>query len=112
MNLLDFKLRLFLFLQTLLENFEIFKLDRQACGEVLDYLLKTSASQQPFIQQLFTTVLQKHGCKDTSLWLQYISWVRRNNRDAGQLYWKALKTLDSSLAEEFNTKYTLSQLVH
>ena len=62
------------------------------------------------MRDVYTNVIGMYGQTDCDLWLKYIMWERRRkDGNVGQLYWKAMKMLDNNLAEEFNTKYTLSQ---
>ena len=48
--------------------------------------------------------LTAHGPEDHELWLQYAAFEQKHGRGAGQIYWRAIKTLNSP--EEFVAAYS------
>ena len=64
------------------------------------------------IDLLFDKMINLHGSDDVTVWLEYIE-VKKLMKDftgAGDCYWRAKKTLNPNLVEEFINRHTLSSL--
>ena len=64
------------------------------------------------IDQLFEKMISFYGNDDVNVWLEYIE-VKKLMKDftgAGECHWRAKKTLNPNLVEEFINRYTLSSL--
>ena len=64
------------------------------------------------IELLFEKMISLHGADEVNVWLEYIE-VKKLLKDftgVGDCYWRAKKTLNPSLVEEFINRYTVSSL--
>ena len=84
--------------------------------ELYLFCSKIEESQEPIneaeIDLLFENIISIHGSTSVEAWLEY-SRVKRavkNFPGAGECYWRAMKTLNPNLVEEFVSRYTLSNL--
>jgi U3 small nucleolar RNA-associated protein 6 len=68
------------------------------------------------LRSAYEDAVQEFGNSETDLWMEYIKLELNHPKgkpeNAGKLYWRAMKTLDDSLAERFIAQYTLVQTGH
>ncbi|KAK2154428.1 hypothetical protein LSH36_269g09029 [Paralvinella palmiformis] len=68
------------------------------------------------IKQTYEDAVQHYGSNSVELWLDYIKMEMTHPKgkpqEAGQIHWRAMKTLNGELIEKFVTLYTLLQTGH
>jgi len=71
-----------------------------------------STPNDDVIENCFDLALHHHGSNDVDLWIQYINYCQNvgktKAKKTSDLYWRAKKTLQPDLVEEFLTRYSLS----